>query len=72
MTRVDMKCHNIDDRYDIEKVTSCETRFEGVCCLSFYQIYKMEIALNMLLKFDRNVLVTEHIENISTSQTSSI
>jgi hypothetical protein len=54
------RCRNKDEIYVIEKETSCEMTFEGVCCLSFSRQYKVAIASNALSEFDPNVLVTFH------------
>jgi hypothetical protein len=52
-----MKIHNRDNIYVIGKMTSCETTFEGVRCLSLFEQKKVSIASNASSKFDPNVLV---------------
>ena len=52
------KCRNKGDIYVVGKVTSCETTFKGVRCLSFSQQYKVAIASNAPSEFDPNVLVS--------------
>jgi hypothetical protein len=61
MTRGVIERRNIDEHSVVKKVTSCETTFEGVQCLSFFRQYKVAIMSNAPSKFDPDALVIKRV-----------